>query len=60
VNYSKSKSRTKKLRKPEEVLPQIISGGKPCLKKIMDELTTKDAKVTGRLNSETLLLRAIV
>jgi hypothetical protein len=60
LNYSKSKSRTKKLRKPEEVLPQIISGGKPFLKKIMDELTTKDAKVTGRLNSETLLLRAIV
>jgi hypothetical protein len=60
TNYSKSKSRTKKLRKPEEVLPQIISGGKVYLKKIMDDLTTKDVKVTGRLNKETLLVRVMV
>lgn len=60
TNYSKTKSRTKKLRKPEEILPQILSGGKLYLRKIMDSLTTKDAKVTGRLNSETLLVRAIV
>lgn len=60
TNYSKSKSRTKKLRKPEEVLPKILSGGKVYLKKIMDELTTKDVRVTGRLNSETLLVKVIV
>jgi hypothetical protein len=60
LNYSKSKSRTKKLRKPEAILPQIISGGKVQLKKIMDELTTKDVKVTGRLNKETLLIRVMV
>jgi len=60
LNYSKTKSRTKKLRKPEEVLPQVLSGGKVVLKNLFDSLTTKDAKVTGRTNKETLLVRVTV
>lgn len=60
LNYSKTKSRTKKLRKPEEVLPQVLSGGKVVLKNLFDALTTKDAKVTGRMNKETLLVRVTV
>lgn len=60
LNYSKSKSRSKKLRKPEQVLPQIVNGGKVALKKIFDDLTTKDAKLSGRLGSETLLVRVII
>ena len=59
LNYSKRLSRSKKLRKPEEILPQILSSGKIYLRKIMDELTTKDMKISGRLNSETLLVRVI-
>jgi hypothetical protein len=58
-NYSKTKSRTKKLRKPEEILPQIVSGGKVFLKNVMDTLTTKDGKINGRLGKETLLVRVI-
>jgi len=60
LNYSKTKSRTKKLRKPEEVLPQVLSGGKVVLKNLFDSLSTKDAKVTGRMNKETLLVRVTV
>jgi hypothetical protein len=60
LNYSKTKSRTKKLRKPEEILPQVLSGGKVILKNLFDSLTTKDAKVTGRMNKETLLVRVTV
>jgi hypothetical protein len=59
VQYSKTNSRTKKLRKPEEVIPQILSGGKVYLKNLMEKLTTKDAKVSGRLNDDVLLLRVI-
>lgn len=60
LNYSKTKSRTKKLRKPEEVLPQVLSGGKVVLKNLFDSLSTKDAKVTGRMNKETLLVRVTI
>lgn len=60
LNYSKTKSRAKKLRKPEEILPQVLAGGKVVLKNLFDELTTKNAKVTGRVNKETLLVRVIV
>jgi hypothetical protein len=60
INYSNTKTRTKKLRKPDEVLPQIVSGGKVYLKNIMENLTTKDGKVTGRAGSDVLLLRVIV
>lgn len=60
LNYSKTKSRTKKLRKPEEILPQVLSGGKVVLKNLFESLTTKDAKVTGRMNKETLLVRVTV
>lgn len=60
LNYSKQKSRSKRLRKPEEILPQVLSGGKVVLKNLFDSLTTKDAKVTGRVNRETLLVRVVV
>jgi hypothetical protein len=60
LNYSKIKSRTKKLRKPEEVLSQVLSGGKVVLKNLFESLTTKNAKVTGRMNKETLLVRVTV
>lgn len=60
LNYSKTKSRTKKLRKPEDILPQVLSGGKVVLKNLFDSLTTKDAKVSGRVNKETLLVRVMV
>jgi hypothetical protein len=60
LNYSKAKSRAKKLRKPEEILHKVLSGGKVALKNLFDELTTKNAKVTGRVNKETLLVRVTV
>ncbi len=59
-NYSLTKSRTKKLRKPEDILPQIVGGGKVFLKNVMDQLTTKDGKINGRLGKETLLVRVVV
>jgi len=60
LNYAPAKSWSKKLRKPEEVLPQVISGGKVYLKNLREQLTTKDGKVSGRINKECLLVRATV
>lgn len=59
-NYSLTKSHTKKLRKPDEILPQIVGGGKVFLKNVMDTLTTKDGKINGRLGKETILVRVVV
>lgn len=59
LNYSKEKTRAKKLRKPDVTLPQVLSGGKVALRKLFDELTTKDAKVTGRINKDTVLVRVV-
>lgn len=60
TNYSKTKSRTKKVRKPEEILNKIVKEGKVYLKNAMDNLTTKDGKVNGRLGKEVLLVRVTV
>lgn len=49
----------KKLRKPECLVTLIPSMGKVLLKKVMDNLTTNDIKPTGRINTDTVILRAI-
>lgn len=58
TNYAES-SICKTLRKPEEILPRLISGGKMILKKIMGEVNTKPSKLNGRINKDTILLRSV-
>ena len=50
---------TKKLRKPDEQVNQVLKAGKVDLRNIMKCLTTKDSKATGRINAETILLRVL-
>lgn len=52
-------SQRKTLRKPEEGIKTVLSGGKIVLKKFMDTLSTKMQQPTGRINDQTILLRAI-
>lgn len=59
TGFSTTKSETKTLRKPEKTLPEVLKGGKVALRTIMDSLTTKAAEATGRLNVDTIILRAI-
>jgi len=59
TGFSTTKSETKTLRKPEKTLPEVLKGGKVALRSIMDGLTTKSAEATGRLNVDTIILRAI-
>lgn len=59
TNYSETKSIQKTLRKPAVTIKEVVTGGKVALRNIMPSLTTKDAPLTGRINGDTILLKAI-
>jgi len=58
-NFNDITSMSKTLRKPLEVLPLVSKGKKTDLKKIMSSIKTKEDKLTGRINSETILLKVV-
>lgn len=58
-NFNEAKSICKTVRKPEEVLPNVLKGGKIALRNILSNLTTKESSLTGSINRDTILLRAI-
>jgi hypothetical protein len=57
--WDKDASIQKKLRKPKDVLSRLEGGGKLVLRKLMDEINTKQIKPNGRINGDTILLRVI-
>ena len=57
LNFNESKSIQKKLRKPEQMLPDVLNGGKVFLRNVMDSIRAVDSKLTGRINSDTILLK---
>jgi len=59
IGYDQDTSITKKLRKPEQVIPQVLNEGKVGLRKIMSVIKTTETKANGRCNEETILLRVI-
>jgi hypothetical protein len=59
LNFDTTESISKTLRKPEDVIPSVMDSGKVALKKILPSLKTKEKKLTGRINTDTILLRAI-
>ena len=59
IGYDEKTSITKKLRKPEATLKTIVEGGKVCLRKAMDSVKCKPKEANGRLNTDTILLRAV-
>jgi hypothetical protein len=58
-NFNAETSVGKKLRKPSEVLKDLIEAGKIKLKKLLPELTTKESVLTGRINSDTIIVRVL-
>ena len=58
-NFSESKSVHKKLRKPEVSLPEVMIAGKVLLRNYMDGIRAVESALTGRLNSDTILLRIL-
>lgn len=58
-NFNEQSSSGKRLRKPEVTVKQVLDGGKIVLKKLLDGLTTKSSALTGRINSDTIIVRVI-
>ena len=58
-NYNVETSIGKRLRKPDVATKQVLDGGKIVLKKLLDGLSTKPSDLTGRINSDTIILRVI-
>jgi hypothetical protein len=59
IGYDQDSSVTKKLRKPEQVLPVVLNEGKVGLRKIMSGIKTTEQKANGRINEESILLRIV-
>ena len=58
-NFDDKLSKTTKLRKPEEILPQILTLAPTKIKKVWETLTTKITAPNGRINKDCILLRVI-
>ena len=59
TGFDTDASITKKLRKPEVVIKPLLEAGKIYLRKVMENIKTTEAKATGRINADTILLRAV-
>jgi hypothetical protein len=57
--YDEEASVSKTIRKPDEVLPRLLKGGKLVLRKLMSEINSKESVPNGRINGDTILLRVI-
>ena len=55
--FSVTKSVAKTLRKPEETIGELLKAGKVALRTVLSRLSTKESVLTGRLNSDTLILK---
>ena len=59
-NFEPTLSKTAKLRKPEDILPDVLKfTPKQIDKRIWDKLTTKIGSPNGRINKDCILLRVI-
>ena len=56
-NWDEKISRITTLRKPDEILPQILNKTEKQINNLWDKFTTKISVPTGRINKDTILLR---
>ena len=59
LNFDIKSSMTKKLRKPEAQLSEFIKLGKVKIRTFMENIKSRPSIPTGRINAQTLLLKAI-
>lgn len=59
TGFDKEKSWVRKLRKPEEFLPEVNSCSKYNIENIASSLTTKPKIPTGRTNAKQILMKVI-
>jgi hypothetical protein len=56
-SWDENQSRSKKLRKPEDMLPLVLSKTTRQIDNAWKKITTKDSSPNGRLNEDTILMR---
>ena len=59
TGFNEHTSICKTLRKPEEKLKEFKAAGKVQLRKFLDDINATDTKMNGRINEETVLLKAV-
>tara|TARA_B100001287_G_scaffold271098_1_gene270867 strand:- start:1284 stop:2558 length:1275 start_codon:yes stop_codon:yes gene_type:complete len=59
TGFKESQSIQKTIRKPEEKLKEFHSAGKIKLRSYLEDINAVEIKLNGRINSETILLRAV-
>jgi len=58
VGFDEAKSIQKTLRKPDEALKEFKAAGKIKLRKFLDEIKTTETQLNGRINLDTVILKA--
>jgi hypothetical protein len=58
-NFNEQTSIGKRLRKPAVTIKELMDAGKVKIKKILPDLSTKESNLTGRMNSDTMILRIV-
>lgn len=57
--FDESASVQKTLRKPDEKLKEFKAAGKVALRKFMEDINSVESVLTGRINGDTILLKAL-
>ena len=57
--FNSKQSVAKTLRKPEEQLREFNKSGKVALRKFMDNIVAVETKLNGRINNDTVILKAV-
>ena len=57
--YDEAASVQKTLRKPEETLKEFKRANKVALRKFLDNINSVEIKLNGRLNADTVILKAV-
>lgn len=57
LNFKVENSKQKILRKPEELIPKLLTLGKVSQRTFLDEIKATDTELSGRINGDVILLR---
>lgn len=57
LNYELTHTMCKILRKPENILPKLLTGGRVEVRNAIRDLKSKDREASGRINDKLLILR---
>lgn len=59
IGFDEKTSTSKKIRKPNELLPRVLDGGKIILRNVLKDVRAVEKAANGRINNQTILLRVV-